>query len=168
MSNSAIIGVQSSLTESCNSASLTENDRPELHTKTVVKRQVSGGVLEQNRNEEAQGQQRGDVIRICHTLAENAQDSVDVSLQVWRESIDVFRHLPLGCGRREEILPCKPSFRVESIVDVDNTTRRGVHYISNRALLIVLLNVRTSISSRQVLTNESRPYARAWPRAKTH
>ena len=29
------------------------------------------------------------VTQICHTLAENAQDSVDVSLQVWRESIDV-------------------------------------------------------------------------------
>jgi hypothetical protein len=41
----------------------------------------------------------------------------------------------LGCGWREEILPCKPSFRVESIIDVDNTTRRGVHYISNRSFV---------------------------------
>jgi hypothetical protein len=126
------------------------------------------GVPEQKQELGSAGSVWGGVIRICHTLAENAQDSVDVSLQVWRESIDVFRHLPLGCGRREETLPCKPSFGVESIVDVDNTTRRGVHYISNRALLIVLLNVRTSISSRQVLTNESRPYTRAWPRAKKH
>lgn len=131
------MGVQSSLTESCNSASLTENDRPELHTKTVAK----AGQRWRTRAEQELGSAGsawgGGVTRICHTLAENAQDSVDVSLQVWRESIDVSRHLLLGCGRREETLPCKPSFGVESIIDVDNTTRRGVHYISNRTLLIV-------------------------------
>jgi len=132
------MGVQSPLTESCNSASLTENDRPELHTKTVAKARSAVGYHQSRAGiRKRRVSVGGDVTRICHTLAENAQDSVDISLQVWRESINVSRHFPLGCGRREEALPCKASFDVESIIDVDNTTRRGVHYISNRTLLIV-------------------------------
>ena len=80
------MGVQSSLTESCKSASLTENDRPELHTKTATK------VSQRWRNREEQElRSAGEyVTQICHTLAENAQDGVDVCLQVWRKSIDFF------------------------------------------------------------------------------
>ena len=83
------MGVQSSLTESCNSASLTENDRPELHTKTAAKASQRWRTREEQelKKRRVKG---GYVTRICHTLAENAQDGVDVGLQVWRESIDFF------------------------------------------------------------------------------
>ena len=83
------MGVQSSLAESCNSASLTEKDRPELHTKTVAKGRSAVEYQSRAGIRKRRVSVGGDVTRICHTLAENAQDSVDVSLQVWRESIDV-------------------------------------------------------------------------------
>jgi hypothetical protein len=84
------MGVQSSLTESCNSASLTENDRPELHTKTATKVSQRWRNREEQELRSAESAGREYVTQMCHTLAENAQDGVDVCLQVWRESIDFF------------------------------------------------------------------------------
>jgi hypothetical protein len=61
-----------------------ENDRPELHTKTAA---TAGQQWCVRVNQE--GKRRvnsADVTRIFRTLAENAQDSMNISLQVRRES----------------------------------------------------------------------------------